>query len=195
MLGRLKSLLAHQGYLSGLVIDECEGMPSSGAYRHRFGSLVRAYSLIGYRPGRDYRYIEINRHLRDLHPRLVEDTLARIRQAGGRVAIDARTDLLTVNEEFTVSLVLSRCQETPAGARRWVIRLDAGLVPDLTVAVRMTPGNDDVRDYYLLPSIDMTAPKLRLAEENGAGIDAYRFDGLSALMNMAKRVSLKEVPG
>ncbi|MHA7063081.1 recombinase family protein [Azospirillum argentinense] len=195
MLERLKSLLAHQGYLSGLVIDECEGMPSSGAYRHRFGSLVRAYSLIGYRPGRDYRYIEINRHLRDLHPRLVEDTLARIRQAGGRVAIDARTDLLTVNEEFTVSLVLSRCQETPAGARRWVIRLDAGLVPDLTVAVRMTPGNDDVRDYYLLPSIDMTAPKLRLAEENGAGIDAYRFDGLSALMNMAKRVSLKEVPG
>nr|WP_308239814.1 hypothetical protein [Azospirillum argentinense] len=86
-------------------------MPSSGAYRHRFGSVVRAYSLISYRPGRDHRYIEINRHLRDLHPRLVEDTLARIRQAGGRVVIDARTDLLTVNEEFTVSLVLSRCQD------------------------------------------------------------------------------------
>jgi len=25
-------------------------------YRHRFGSLIRAYELIGYTPVRDYRY-------------------------------------------------------------------------------------------------------------------------------------------
>ncbi|MFC5310327.1 recombinase family protein [Azospirillum rugosum] len=194
MLERLKVLLAHQGYLSGLVIDECEGMPSSSAYRHRFGSLVRAYSLIGYHPRRDYRYIEINRRLRELHPRVVEDTLDRIRQVGGRVVIDARTDLLRINEEFTVSLVLSRCHETPAGARRWVIRLDAGLLPDVTVAVRMAPGVEKVQDYYLLPAIDMVAAKLRLAEENGTGLDVYRFGGLDALMTMAERVRLREVP-
>ncbi|MGE4278650.1 MAG: recombinase family protein [Magnetospirillum sp.] len=193
MLEQLKALLARQGHLSGLVIDECEDMPSSGAFRHRFGSLVRAYSLIGYRPQRDFRYIDINRQLRELHPRIVADTLERIRAVGGRVEIDPRTDILTVNEEFTVSLVLSRCQETQAGSRRWVIRFDAGLVPDVTVAVRMTPGNDGVHDYYLLPSIDMTAPRLRLAEENGAGLDTYRFDGLEALVGMARRVSIREV--
>lgn len=194
MLERLKALLARQGYLSGLVIDECEDMPSSGAFRHRFGSLVRAYSLIGYRPQRDFRYIDINRHLRELHPRIVADTLDRIRAAGGRVEVNPRTDILTVNGEFTVSLVLSRCQETEAGSRRWVIRFDAGLVPDVTVAVRMTQCNDGVHDYYLLPAVDMMAPKLRLAEENGAGIDAYRFDGLETLVEMARRVSIREIP-
>lgn len=194
MLDRLRNLLAKQGYLSGLIIDECEDMPSSGAFRHRFGSLVRAYSLIGYRPGRDYRYIDINRHLRELHPRIVQETLARIRAAGGRIEIAPDTDLLTINEEFTASLVLSRCQETPAGARRWIIRLDAGLAPDITIAIRMTPGNDGIRDHYLLPSIDMRAPKLRLAEENGAGMDAYRFDDLDALVEMAKRIGIREIP-
>jgi hypothetical protein len=193
MLERLKALLVRQGYLSGLVIDECEDMPSSGAFRHRFGSLVRAYSLIGYRPQRDFRYIDINRHLRELYPGIVADTLERIRAVGGRVEIDPRTDILAVNEEFTVSLVLSRCQETHGGARRWVIRLDSGLAPDITVAVRMTPGNDEVHDYYLLPSIDMTAPRLRLAEENGAGLDTYRFDGLEALIGMARRVAIREI--
>ena len=31
-------------------------MPASSAYRTRFGSLLRAYQLAGYRPDRDYRY-------------------------------------------------------------------------------------------------------------------------------------------
>src|SRR5208283_5818671 len=53
----LKNLLARFGSLSGILIDESEDMPSSTVYRHRFGSLIRAYELIGYTPVRDYRYI------------------------------------------------------------------------------------------------------------------------------------------
>ena len=33
-------------------------MPSSSTFRQRFGSLLRAYELVGYSPSRDYRYIE-----------------------------------------------------------------------------------------------------------------------------------------
>jgi len=44
----LHSLYEQTGALSGLLIDEQEGMPSSSAYRARFGGLVRAYSLIGF---------------------------------------------------------------------------------------------------------------------------------------------------
>jgi hypothetical protein len=38
--------------------------------------------------------------------------------------------------------------------------LDAGLWPDITVAVRMNELNREPLDYYLLPRIDMTAPRL-----------------------------------
>jgi hypothetical protein len=68
LLDHLSALLAKKGWLSGLVIDEVEDMPSSSTFRHRFGSLVRAYQLVGYSPGRDFRYIETNRALRALHP-------------------------------------------------------------------------------------------------------------------------------
>lgn len=61
LLSMLRSLLEQQGMLSGLVIDEREEMPSSSDYRDRFGSLLRAHEIIGYEPGRDCRYIEINR--------------------------------------------------------------------------------------------------------------------------------------
>ncbi|CAA7615663.1 Putative phage-related site-specific serine recombinase [Magnetospirillum sp. UT-4] len=193
MLDGLKALLLQHGYLSGLVIDECDGMPSSGVYRHRFGSLVRAYSLIGYDSGRDTRYIEINRALRDLHPAIVAETMAHIRAIGGRVEVDPDTDLLTINEEFTVSLVLSRCQDTAAGSRRWVIRFDTGLAPDITVAVRMAPGNQETLDYYLLPAIAMTASRIRLAERNEAGLDTWRFDTLDALYLLARRTTMKEI--
>ncbi len=35
-------------------------MASSSVYSHRFGSLVRAYTLLGFTPERDYAYLEIN---------------------------------------------------------------------------------------------------------------------------------------
>jgi hypothetical protein len=193
MLEALQLLLRDRGYLSGLVIDETERLPSSSAYQSRFGSLLRAYELVGFTPDRDYRYIEINRALRRMHPQIVTDTIAGIGKTGGQVEHDPATDLLTVNGEFTASIVVVRCQTTPAGSLRWQIRFDVGLWPDITVVVRMDQPNREALDYYLLPRIDMTAPRLRLAEDNGVSLDAYRFETLDALFGLAARTELLEV--
>lgn len=107
--------------------------------------------------------------------------------------IDPENDLLTINEEFTVSLVLSRCRETQAGSSRWIIRFDTGLFPDITIAVRMSPDGSDALDYYLLPAIDMTLTKLTLAQQNEAGLEIYRFDTLEPLFALAQRMSLREM--
>lgn len=53
MLDGLKEVFEAQGFLSGLVIDEADALPSSSAYRSRFGSLLRAYRLVGFKPDRD----------------------------------------------------------------------------------------------------------------------------------------------
>jgi hypothetical protein len=129
LLGHLQRLFERHGHLSGLLIDETEGMPSSPVYRGRFGSLIRAYGLVGYTPARDYRYIEINRYLRRMHAEMVADVIANIERLGGVVDRDRDTELLTINGEFSASLVLARCQKTEAGHRRWLIRLDAGPGP------------------------------------------------------------------
>jgi DNA invertase Pin-like site-specific DNA recombinase len=193
MLDILRRLLETNGYLSGLIIDELDGAPSSTAYSSRFGSLLRAYELVGYTPDRDYQYIEINRTLRRMFPNVVADTIAGVVNVGGQVKKDAVTDLLTINEEFTASITIVRCRETAGGALRWHVRFDLGLRPDITIAVRMDRSNKAALDYYLLPRIDMTMPKIRLAEHNGVSLDSYRFESLEALFDLAARAKLLEV--
>ncbi|MDZ7889390.1 MAG: recombinase family protein [Pseudomonas sp.] len=187
MLQRLKDIYQRHGYLSGLVIDEADGCPSSSAFQHRFGSLLRCYSLIGYTPDRDYQYIEANRRLRDMHPVVLEQTITKIAEVGGRVDVDPTTDLMQVNQELLVSLVLCRCQVSPSGSKRWKIRFDIGLSPDITIAVRMTPGESAALDYYILPTVDMNAPHLRLAESNQSSLEIYRFDTLNILAELSRR--------
>ena len=193
MLERLRHLFDHHGYLSGLTIDESENMPSSGSYQRRFGSLIRAYELVGFTPDRDYRYIEINRALRRLHGEVLTDTIASIEELGGAIFRNPDTDLLTVNGEFTASIVIARCQQTPAGSLRWKIRLDTSLAPDITVALRMDKANEAPLDHYLLPLFEMTTDRIRLAEENGLMLDAFRFDSLEFFFAMAERVRITEI--
>jgi DNA invertase Pin-like site-specific DNA recombinase len=83
MLDLLKRALEKHGGLSGIVIDEEDGLPSSAAYQARFGSLLRAYALVGFSPKRDYAYLEINRFLRKQHPEIISEMKARIQAGGG----------------------------------------------------------------------------------------------------------------
>ena len=191
MLERLSTLFAATGWLSALIINEHDDVPPSSAYRSRFGSLLRAYELVGFTPSRDYRYVDANRFLRSLHPGIMADTIGAIEAVGGSVVRDPQTDLLTINGEFTASLVIVRCFETRAGARRWKVRFDTSLSPDITVVLRMSAGNREVLDYYLLPRLDFTVSSLRMAEENGLYLDAYRFDDLGPFLDLTARATVR----
>jgi len=190
MLGRLRELLTKHGRLSALIIDEAEPGPSSAVYRHRFGSLVQAYQAIEYTPDRDLQFIEVNRRLRQLYPQVMADTVAALEDPGGRVHRDPETDLLTVNDLFTASVVLARAWPTPGGSTRWAIRFDHGLLPDLTVAVRMNVSNEAPLDYYVFPALDL--PPARLGEDNGFFVDAYRFDSLDFFYGSAEQARVEE---
>lgn len=191
LLTRLRELHQARGYLSGILIDETEGMASSTSYAHRFGSLIRAYSLVGFTPDRDYHYVEINRFLRRLHPEIIQRTEAAMLSLGARIERDCATDLLRVNGEFSLSLILARCQAGAGGRRRWKLRLDTGLCPDITVALRLNDTNDGPLDYYLLPWMDLAVGQLNLSEVNGVHLDGYRFDDLEPLYRMAEHVPIR----
>ncbi len=192
LLDQLRGVLEHEGRLSGLLIDEAENVASSSVYRSRFGSLLRAYQLVGYTPERDYAFLETNRQIRLMHPKVVAGVIERIRQLGGAIIMDPATDLITVNNEFTASIAIARCRQTASGSYRWLIRLDASLTPDITVALRMDAANHEPYDYYLLPAITMSFDKLMLAEDNGLALDIYRFDTLDFFFGMAERVRIPQ---
>ncbi|MFP5336962.1 MAG: recombinase family protein [Gammaproteobacteria bacterium] len=191
LIERLRQLYKNRGLLTSLIIDETDGMPSSSVYSFRFGGLIRAYERVGFTPDRDYRHIEVNRILRQMHPGIVAQTEAEIARVGGQVFRDPATDLLHVNREFTVSLVLARCTVPTSGKNRWKIRFDTSLLPDITVAVRLDAANKEPLDYYLLPRLDFGHTRLSLADQNAVEFDSYRFDTLDYLYGMAERTRLR----
>lgn len=191
LIEKLRSLYQSRGVLSGLIINETEGMPSTSAYILRFGSLTRAYQAVGFTPDRDYRYLEVNRFLRQMHPKIIRETEQKISEFGGLTERDNSTDLLNINREFTVSIILSRCQIYESGSRRWKVRFDSSLQPDITVAVRLDESNQSVMDYYLLPSLDFGHKGFNLADRNSIEFETYRFENLDYLFGMAERTRLR----
>jgi hypothetical protein len=65
-----------------------------------------------------------------------------IEEAGGSVECDPVSQLLSINQEFTASVVIARSFETLTGALRWKIQFDTGLIPDVTIAVRLDQSNE-----------------------------------------------------
>jgi hypothetical protein len=50
-----------------------------------------------------------------------------------------------------------------------------------------------VHDYYLLPTLDIESPKLRLAADNHLALDAYRFNDLEPFFMRTERVLLEQM--
>ena len=115
----------------------------------------------------------------------------RIGELGGEVRREPSTELLLVNREFSVSVVLARCKVLDHGGRRWKVRFDTSLQPDITVAVRLDSANAEALDYYLLPRLDFGAPRLSLSEHNAIELESYRFDTLDYLYAMAERTRVR----
>lgn len=193
LLERLKNLYETRGFLSGLVINEADGMPSTSVYTHRFGSLVRAYQMVGFTPDRDYQYLEINKFLRKMHPEVIADTIQKMMDLGGSVEQDPTSDLLCVNNEFTVSIVLARCHSHENGRNRWKVRFDTSLLPDITVVVRLDSTNKSAFDYYLLPRLDFGLPRISLSDHNPTEFESYRFENLDYLYGMAEQIRIRRV--
>lgn len=193
LLEKLKGVLDKHGRISGFLIDEIPDSPTSSLYRSRFGSLIRAYSLIGYTPAIDYRFIEENRQIRQLHPEIMASVIAQLEEGGTTVTRLTGNDRLRIDDDLLVSVVLCRHTTTPLGASRWLVRLDYGIRPDLTIAVRLEIGNRLPRDFYVFPSLDITSDRLRMGDANRIELDGYRFDTLEYFFRILERIKIKNM--
>lgn len=192
LLEHLKRLFAEAGQLSGVLIDQAPDMPSSATYRSRFGSLARAYEMIGYRTDGDQQRIALNKRLRALNPEISRRTEAAIAEVGGTLVRDPKTDLLTINDEMVISLVLARCRPMGDGRLHWRIRFDLMRhQADVTLAVRLEPQNRGELDYYLLHWLDLPRQEIRLCNRARIAFEAFRFEDLGFLEGMAERVGIR----
>ncbi|CAN5331983.1 recombinase family protein [soil metagenome] len=184
MLDMLRTLREREGLLSGVLIDQQADMPSSHAYQTRFGGLTRAYALIGYEPRTDRRYLAENAALRARYPAMLQTVIQGFANVGAEVSADPTTDLLTINKQLTAVVSIARCSHA-RGMDHWHLRFEESLRPDIAVCVRMARNNTEALDYYVFSRFDLAVLKRGLTERNHFAIDAYRFDNLAGLYELA----------
>jgi DNA invertase Pin-like site-specific DNA recombinase len=192
LLATMRALLAEHGRLSSELMKQLKQSPSPGTFINHFGSLVNAYRLAGFNPRLDYRHFEIARRMYQINKAMIAGIIRQIESLGATVTWNQQTRVLCLNNELRIGILFARHIVTDFGSSRWVLRWDSerwkpGHKPDLTMAVRMDHHNRDIRDYYLLPGKQYTRKKVRLAEQNGVYLDAYRFESLEFLVGMAAR--------
>jgi hypothetical protein len=180
MLSRLDSLLRKAGHLSAVMIDNADNLPRNATYIARFGSLRRAYELIGYRPDA-FKSSTARRAVRVATDALADELGSTIQAAGISAAYDPASGRLTIGPDLTVSIIIARCQQQSKGFLRWPIVRRIDRAAGLVLAVRMKEGNIAILDYHLLPTKRALRPKLAFRIKHRARLEPYRIATLDAV--------------
>lgn len=193
LLEKLKQKLESNGKLSGFIIDEDDTGPSSSVYRTRFGGLLRAYTLIGYKPEHDYSYIQINEALRSFYSGIIKDFKGEILKSNCYIDEYKYAPMLYINDEFLISVLITKCTHMKSGKLRWKVRFDNSQKADITIVIRMDSQNISPLDFYIIPKIENEYSKMWMTETNNIRLDLYRFDNLDKLLQIITRMKVREL--
>lgn len=177
MLTRLRMTLRRKGKLNSRIINTTLGVNHVSSYVKHFGTLRKAYSLIGYTVSRDCDWIdskklwtnELTRHADRLSRTLTADLGLAVESAHGGIAID-------LNGKRSVTFLVARQLTTrgPDHAPQWKLnrrQIQAGLL----AVLRLNKSNRAIEDYLLLPSRLKAGRYVWLSDDSLARHHAVRF--------------------
>ncbi|CDG89522.1 recombinase family protein [Xenorhabdus bovienii] len=191
LLNYLRKKLEEKGKLSGFIIDEDDTSPSSSVFKARFGGLIRAYFLIGYKPEHDYSFIQINENLREKLKTILNNFIESIKSKNC-IINKHENSLLNINDELSISLIISRCIKTKTGKLKWKVRFENVLSPEITIIIRMDINNLNPVDYYILPRLDIVYEEFVIKEKNPIFLELYRYDNLDLFFEIITRREIME---
>jgi len=155
ILDGLRALLASEHRLTLNLIKNSPIVPSPSAFRDRFGSLRRAYDLIGYGHSDQFGSIDMRRRTRALRDELMAKIVATfptdvsIVRRGGRWR-----SRLRLSHGLIVSVIIARSVHTWKDALRWRIDPVAHERKFVTLLARLDTSNSSILDLHLLPNMD-----------------------------------------
>lgn len=188
LLKRLRILRRRHGHLSRTVIDRAESTPKAHVYDSRFGSLRKAYALIGYTPEVDCNYLEARAARTSLIKELADEIAASVPKISANLIAERSGGCLAVKEDFFVSLRVARCwHHSQRKCPTWTLRRGARPRPGLAVIVRMNEENEQPLDYVLAPMTKLPKHPLIVTEEALAKRYRYRSESIAGLIRALKR--------
>jgi DNA invertase Pin-like site-specific DNA recombinase len=189
LLNALKRLLAKKGRLSLKLVKESRDVPSPSTYRLRFGSLRKAYELIGYGRADQFGPIDLRRRTQALRDELIAriatlfPNVVSVIRRGGRWR-----SRLSLPNQLTGCVLIARSVRAPNETVRWQVDPVPRERKYITLLARLDRENQRFLDYHVLPSIDRsTRFQIRHADDwLGRGV---RLEDLSAFCTVFAQVA------
>jgi hypothetical protein len=157
LLESLRVLLVREGRLSLRLIKNSPDTPSPSTYRHRFGSLRRAYELIGYGRPRDFDPIDLRRRTQALREELLcrlevmFPTEVSILRQGGRWR-----SYLQLEGGVIVTVVVARSIVMTSKGLTWQINPVAHERLYVTLLALLDGDNSAIQEMFVFPCMDRT---------------------------------------
>jgi len=192
LLDELRTLLAKEGKLTSRLINSAPGAALARSYRCRFGSVGRAYELIGYQmPNR--RNVETRRRMQHIRLRLLHE-LQRLFPENieivGRRGHSRKH--LVLNGDTRVSVLACNCLRSPLGHLRWRVRVGRAENGWPALLLLMNSENDDFREMYLLPAT-VLPPVLYIAGDSRILTMGERLPSPEAFLDAFDKLAGKQL--
>ena len=156
-------------------------------YANRFGSLARAYELVGFKPEPRYRIGDATAQIEQVVCSAVDDIVIDLRGRGVNASFLHELYLLTISGGVTVAVAVARAvSDGITRSRRWEVRRLKYRKADLTLLIRMDSGNKRVQDYFLMPTailpLTKDGHKLRVSDRLFGQMRIESFEALLAAL-------------
>ena len=180
MLVRLRITLAKKGRLTSSVINDTPGLPSASSYIKHFGSLRKAFDLIGYTSPRDCDWIDTQEYWSTIlteHATRIADVLGT-----GSPRLDSENGIkLPLRGKRTLTLIVARqLKREPNHSEQWKV-CRRQLPPGLLAVVRLDRTNKAIKDYVLMPSPKIRGAYLWISDASLARRNAVRLQNSNRL--------------
>jgi DNA invertase Pin-like site-specific DNA recombinase len=173
LLDRLRTLLKKEGTLTMYQIDKSREVPAVRTFRERFGTMKRAYDLIGHVYPKDAFNLPSVRRLmtktRRRHDRLRRKLLRGIRQVFVGEAVESKIErsgqpVICFQDGLRMAVITVPHVETPLGKLRWRVPPLRSSGSHVTLLCRCNAMSNDFQDLYLVRSLDQ--PRRVILREN-----------------------------
>jgi DNA invertase Pin-like site-specific DNA recombinase len=187
ILRELKAHLVSKGRLSVKAINASETLPSPSTIRHRFGSLRKAYSLIGY-DDPTHAYVGVRERTHQIRNDLLAQIIA---SAPGEIAIVQTNSRwrarLRLPNRVVISILLARAFPVWKNAIRWIVDPNSEERTLPTLLARLRSGSTAFLDFHVFSRIEERS-RFRLSADDPWLKSGIRLASLAGLCEAVESI-------
>ena len=189
MLERLRALLATSGKLSQSILANSPSVPHPETYIGHFGSLRRAFELVGYRLSSQQVGISDQSCRRRHLQRILIAEIERLFPNQGRVSFVRNRPVFRLADGTTVPMTICCCHETPGWNKlRWFLTIPRSNRHLTTLICLCNPRNDAFESFHIVRGIEMGGKYNIKGEKDPLLQRGHRLGSLSELPAEAQRL-------